>query len=71
MRSVATTSCNKTNHSIFTSAYGETDDLLLLSLVFDDRAAEEQFPAPNGTKVEGYVSGRDEAGFLYSKELDM
>jgi len=51
--------------------YGETDDLLLLSLVYDDRAVEENFPPPNGTKVESYISGRDEAGFLYSKELAM
>jgi len=71
VRSVATTSCDKTNHSIFPSVYGETDDLLLLSLVYDDRAVEENFPPPNGTKVESYISGRDEAGFLYSKELEI
>jgi len=71
VRSVATTSCDKTNHSIFPSVYGETDDLLLLSLAYDDRAVEENFPPPNGTKVESYISGRDETGFLYSKELEI
>jgi len=71
VRNVATMSCDKTNHSIFPSVHAEKNDLLLLSLVYDDRATDEHFPAPNGTRLESYTNGRDEAGFLYSKELAM
>lgn len=70
VRSVATTSCDKSDSSIFPSVYGKEGDLLLLSMAFDDYASMQEFQAPTGTTMEKYVSGHDEAGFLYSKELN-
>ena len=52
IRSVSTMSCDKTNYSSFPSAYGKKDDLLLLSLAYDDKAVEQNFIPPNGTKLE-------------------
>jgi len=69
VRSVATASCDSSDSSKFPSVYGKTNDLLLLSMVFDDYASVSDFQAPSGTNMEGYISGYDEAGFLYSKEL--
>ena len=69
IRSVATSSCDLSSKSIFPSVYGKTDDVLLLSMVFDDHASIQEFGAPIGTKMESYVSGHDEAGFLYSRKL--
>lgn len=69
VRSVATASCDLSDSSKFPSVYGKTDDVLLLSMVFDDYASVSDFQPPLGTKMESYVSGYDEAGFLYSKEL--
>ena len=69
IRDTNTSSKDDSVYSIFPSVYGKEGDLLLLSMAFDDRAEETDFRPPNGTDLINFVNGRDEAGFLYSKEL--
>ena len=38
-------------------------------MVFDDYASVSELQPPSGTHMESYISGDDEAEFLYSEEL--
>ena len=70
IKSIATRSCDLSAKSVFPSVLGETNDILLLIMVFDDYASTDDFEAPTETSLVDYVSGKDEAGFLYFKVLN-
>ena len=69
IRDKNTSSRDESVHSIFPSVNGREGDLILFSMAFDDKAEDTDFRPPNGTDLVNFVNGRDEAGFLYSKEL--
>jgi len=69
IRSVGSASNDGSYDSIFPSIYGKTNDILLLSMAFDDAVAESKFGPPPGTELIGYKSYSDEAGFLFGKRL--
>ncbi|NVJ60249.1 MAG: DUF5011 domain-containing protein [Gammaproteobacteria bacterium] len=69
IRDVATESNDGSADSLFPSVYGETNDLLLLSMAFDDTAQRDDFQAPDGMTLVDWTRGSDEAGFLYSERL--
>ena len=68
-RSANTASCNRSYHSKFPSVYGKIIDVVLLDMAFDDKSFVRRFRAPSGTHVADFIRGRDEAGFLHTKEL--
>ncbi len=65
VRDWAGTGCDADPNSVFPSVDGVAGDLVLLSQSFDDAIASENFTAPSGTELLGYVSMSDEAGFLF------
>ena len=69
IRDKNTASKDDSRNSIFPTVDGKEGDLLLLSMAFDDTAEESDFLPPIGTDLVNFVNGRDEAGYLYSKEL--
>lgn len=69
LRHWAHTGCDGIADSLFPSVYGRKDDMVLLSMSFDDAVAQDRFRAPDGTNTLGYVSRSDEAGFLYGGTL--
>ena len=69
VRDWAGVGCDGDANSVFPSVYGETGDMVLLSQSFDDAIAAENFTAPPGTELLGYVSESDEAGFLFGGVL--
>ncbi|WP_144394542.1 hypothetical protein [Pleionea sediminis] len=69
IRDVATESDDGSSDSLFPSVYGKENDLLLLSMAFDDTAQKDDFRAPDGMELVDWTRGSDEAGFLYSETL--
>jgi len=69
IRNVESESNDGSSDSIFPSVYGKKGDILLLSMAFDDKTDEDNFQPPDGTKLLGYKSYSDEAGFLYGAVL--
>lgn len=69
VRSVATASCDNSVHSLFPSVDALQDDVLLLSMAYDDAAPQSAFTAPSTTTVLGYTRGYDETGILYGKRI--
>lgn len=70
VRDWAGVGCDADENSVFPSVLGETGDMVLLSQSFDDAIASENFTAPPGTELLGYVSESDEAGFLFGGILE-
>ena len=64
------TGCDKEPVSVFPSVYGVQGDLVLLSQSYDDAIAKSKFRAPDGATTLGYISGGDEAGFLFGGYAD-
>jgi len=60
IRSVDGKSCDRRPESLFPSVFGKTDDALLLSQCFDDKAELEQFLPPVGTDPLGFTNSNDE-----------
>jgi len=69
MRSVAKKGCDGDKRSVFPSVNGQKGDLLVMSQSFDDKVSQSRFQAPSGATLRGYISGSDEAGFLYTKPV--
>jgi hypothetical protein len=69
------TKCDGIRGTRFPSVIGNKGDLLLLSSSFDDGALEpgyvtsSNFTAPSGFSRNAFVIDKDEAGYLYSKQL--
>lgn len=70
IRGFSTASADNDSDSVFPSVYGKKDDILLLSMAFDDTAKKEDFLPPEGTDFINFVYGDDEAGFVYYKVLE-
>ena len=62
-------SSDENSRSIFPSVYGMKDDLLVLSMVFDDIIKKRNFLSPDSTQFVNFVKGNDKARYLYSKRL--
>lgn len=57
--------------SVFPSVAGAKNGILLMSMAFDDTVLDKlSFREPKGAKLVNWLSGFDEAGFLYSKRLN-
>ena len=69
MRSENTVTCDRPDHSEFTSFYGKRRDVLLLSMAFNEKSYARRFRAPSGAHVADHIRGSDEAGFSHAKEL--
>ena len=69
IRNKSTTSSDNNKQSIFPIVSGNKGDIVLLSMAYDDTAQKSDFRPPKGTQLISFVNGKDEAGFLYSKEL--
>ena len=69
VRGSSITSADNSAKSVFPSVHGKKGDLLLLSLAFDDKSNKSDFLPPAGTDLVNFVSGSDETGFLFSKQL--
>jgi len=70
VRYLETESCDGIKPSAFPSiADGRQNDILLLSMAFDDYQPEQRFRPPPGTDGLAYVGMSDEAGTLYTKKL--
>ena len=70
IRGFSGTSADGNRNSVFPSVYGgEKDDILLLSMAFDDTTEKNDFLPPSGTDFINFVNGKDEAGYIFSKVL--
>lgn len=66
---VATESNDGSSDSLFPSVYGESGDMLLLSMAFDDTTQRNDFRAPDGMEMYQWIAGPDEAGYVYGQVL--
>ena len=64
IRFAAGTSCDEESDRVFPSAYGEENDVILLSQSFDDTASRGDFKPPIGTSLLGWTISRDEVSFF-------
>jgi len=69
LRDLATKGCDGSIHGVFPPVYGTTNDIMLLSLAYDDAVDNSVFAAPDNTDALGYVVGDDETGVLYGTQL--
>jgi cytochrome c peroxidase len=69
IRNVATESNDNNADSLFPSVSGNTGDLLLLSMAFDDTTKQADFGAPSGMEMHKWIAGNDEAGYVYGQKL--
>ncbi|WP_144391590.1 immunoglobulin-like domain-containing protein [Pleionea sediminis] len=66
---VASESNDHSHDSRFPSVNGNAGDMLMLSMVFDDSTHRNDFRAPDGMERFRWLSGRDEAGYVFGKTL--
>jgi len=66
IRLAAGTSCDEESDSVFPSAYGEENDVILLSQSFDDTASRGDFSPPKGTSLLGWTISRDEVRLFFA-----
>jgi hypothetical protein len=64
IRFAAGTSCDEESDSVFPSAYGQENDVILLSQSFDDTASRGDFLPPKGTFLLGWTISRDEVSLV-------
>ena len=69
IRNVATESNDGNPDSLFPSVNGNSGDLLLLSMAFDDTTKRDDFRAPSGMEMHQWIAGEDEAGYVYGQKL--
>lgn len=69
VRNYAGLTCDKEHGSVFASVFGKTNDVLLLSQGFDDSAKKAHFLPPPGTSLLSFITGDDEAGFVYGNRI--
>jgi hypothetical protein len=62
--SASSASCDRVSDSVFTSAYGKENDVLLLSQSFDDTASMSDFKPPDGTSLLGWARSEDEVSLF-------
>ena len=62
--SASSASCDRVSDSVFSSAYGKENDVLLLSQSFDDTASMSDFKPPDGTSLLGWARSEDEVSFV-------